>query len=143
MKSQGGLAWLAQMIEKASTAGKNHGTATNRVRSGELGISAAVAVTNVCTANNTVAILLTGAVAKDIAERNAVDPRRSASLLDIYSCTVQGLLPYGAQILLASSMAKVSPLALAGSIQYCWLLGIVALLSIMFGIFRPKAQRLH
>ena len=143
MKSQGGLAWLAQMIEKASTAGKNHATATNRVRSGELGISAAVAVTNVCTANNTVAILLTGAVAKDIAERNAVDPRRSASLLDIYSCTVQGLLPYGAQILLASSMAKVSPLALAGSIQYCWLLGLVALLSIMFGIFRPKAQRLH
>ena len=138
MRSQGGLTWLAHVIEKASNLGARRENSTDRARAGELGISAAVAVTNVCTANNTVAILLTGAVAKDIAERNAVDPRRSASLLDIYSCTVQGLLPYGAQILLASSMAKVSPLALAGSIQYCWLLGLVALLSILFGFFRPR-----
>ena len=138
MRSQGGLTWLAHVIEKASNLGARRETPADRARTGELGISAAVAVTNVCTANNTVAILLTGAVAKDIAQRNAVDPRRSASLLDIYSCTVQGLLPYGAQILLASSMAKVSPLGLAGSIQYCWLLGLVALLSILFGFFRPK-----
>ncbi|SHE93176.1 putative methionine transporter, NhaC family [Microbulbifer donghaiensis] len=130
MKTQGGLAWLANAIDHISRSG---GRRERNARSGELGISAAVALTNVCTANNTVAILLSGSLAKDIAARYRVDPRRSASLLDIFSCAVQGLLPYGAQVLLASSLARVSPLALVSNIQYCWLLGAAALISIVIG----------
>ncbi|WGL17752.1 Na+/H+ antiporter NhaC family protein [Microbulbifer bruguierae] len=126
MQAGGGIRWLEQQIDRIGRLGghRNPGRKT-----GELGISTAVALTNICTANNTVAILLTGQLAKDMAARYRVDPRRSASLLDIYSCTVQGMLPYGAQVLLASSLAKVSPLALAGSIHYCWLLGACALVS--------------
>lgn len=135
MKAGGSLTWLAGAIEKISRGDSTSG----RRRAGELGIGAAVAATNICTANNTVAILLTGSLAKDIAGRYGVDPRRSASLLDIFSCAVQGLLPYGAQILLASSLAKVSPLALAGNIHYCWLLGIAGLCSIVFGL--PRGAR--
>ena len=137
MRAGGGLAWLGQKIDQVSRFGSRGKPGR---KTGELGISTAVALTNVCTANNTVAILLTGQLAKDMAERYSVDPRRSASLLDIYSCTVQGLLPYGAQVLLASSLAKVSPLALAGSIHYCWLLGISALISIVTGIYSGKQK---
>lgn len=126
MKAGGGLAWLAGQLERLSRRRRS-------TRAGELGIGVTVAATNACTANNTVAILLTGGLAKDIALRHGVDPRRSASLLDIVSCTVQGMLPYGAQVLLASSLASVSPLALVGHIHYCWGLGLVALASIFFG----------
>ncbi len=84
-----------------------------------------------CVANNTVAILLNGELARGISDRYGVDPGRSASLLDIFSCVVQGLLPWGAQLLLASSLAAVSPLALVGQVQYCWLLVIAALASVV------------
>ncbi|AMX02102.1 Na+/H+ antiporter NhaC family protein [Microbulbifer thermotolerans] len=138
MQAGGGLAWLATAIDKLNHSRRRGASAT---RIGELGISTAVAATNVCTANNTVAILLTGSLAKDIAQRYGVDPRRSASLLDIFSCAVQGLLPYGAQVLLASSLAKVSPLALIGNIYYCWLLGIAALISIAIGLPRETLRQ--
>ena len=132
MKARGGLSWLARSIDRISDRiGRLSGSGKPGPRTGELGISAAVAATNACVANNTVAILLNGELAKDIAARYGVDPRRSASLLDIFSCVIQGVLPYGAQILLASSLAAVSPLALAGKIHYCWLLGSVALASIL------------
>src|SRR3546814_2510068 len=78
------------------------------------------------TANNTVAILVGGGLARDIAVRHGISPKRSASLLDIFACVVQGVLPYGAQILLAGSLAAVSPLALAGKVYYCWILAAVA-----------------
>jgi Na+/H+ antiporter NhaC len=127
MKSQGGLEWLVGTIERISRV---LGAKAGSTRAGELSISAAVALTNLCTANNTVSILINGSVAKNIAERYNVDPKRSASLLDIFSCVVQGVLPYGAQILLASSLAKVSPLELVGYVQYSWLLAVAALISI-------------
>ncbi|MBR7889779.1 Na+/H+ antiporter NhaC family protein [Marinomonas sp. A79] len=129
MKTQGGLNWLVGAIEKIASA---LGAKAGSTRAGELSISAAVALTNLCTANNTVSILINGSVAKNIAQRYNVDPKRSASLLDIFSCVVQGILPYGAQILLASSLASVSPLALVGYVQYSWLLAAVGLLSIAF-----------
>ncbi|WP_237066097.1 Na+/H+ antiporter NhaC family protein [Microbulbifer guangxiensis] len=138
MKSGGGLAWLARAIDWLSCLG---GDRNRGPRTGELSIGLAVSATNVCVANNTVAILLNGELARDIAARYGVDPRRTASLLDIFSCAVQGLLPWGAQILLASSLAKVSPLALVGSIQYCWLLGLAALVSIFLGLPRPGVAR--
>ena len=96
-------------------------------RSGEISIAALAAGSDALTANNTVAILVTGSLAKDIAQRHGISPRRAASVLDIFACVVQGVLPYGAQILLAASLAAVSPLALAGSVHYCWLLALSAL----------------
>lgn len=130
MKSQGGLNWIATVIERFS---RQEADPRKHRRSGELSLSAAVVLTNLCTANNTVAILISGALARDIATRFGVDPRRSASLLDIFSCVVQGMLPYGAQVLLAGSLAALSPLQIIGSIHYCWVLGVVALLSITLG----------
>jgi Na+/H+ antiporter NhaC len=119
MKAAGGMDWLAQTIARFA---RGH---TGR-RSGEFSIAALAAGTDALSANNTVAILISGSLAKDIAERHDITPRRSASVLDIFACVVQGVLPYGAQILLASSLAAVSPLALAGSVYYCWLLALVA-----------------
>lgn len=134
MSSEGGLAFLSRCVDRLTRGLQQRG---HQRRAGELGISGAVALTNLCTANNTVAILVSGQLARDLAGRHGVDPRRSASLLDIFSCVVQGLLPYGAQILLASSLAGLSPLVLAGSIHYCLLLGLVALIAIISG--RPRA----
>ncbi len=136
MKSQGGLVWLAGVIDKLS---RQSDDPKKHRRSGEFGISAAVALTNVCTANNTVAILIAGGLAKDMAQRYDVDPRRSASLMDIFSCVVQGMLPYGAQVLLAGSIAGLSPLVIVGNIHYCWMLAAMAILSIIIGKPAPKA----
>ena len=72
-----------------------------------------------------------------IAQRHGISPRRAASVLDIFACIVQGVLPYGAQILLAASLAAVSPLALAGSVQYCWLLAVSALVFMLWPSRRP------
>lgn len=136
MKSQGGLDWLVGMIERISRV---LGAKEGSTRAGELSISASVAVTNLCTANNTVSILINGSVAKDIAEKYNVNAKRSASLLDIFSCVTQGVLPYGAQILLASSLASVSPLSLVGYVQYSWLLGLAAIISIVLSF--PRAAK--
>jgi len=133
MKSQGGVEYIAGVIDQLTRRRHNH---EPQPRSGEVSIGAAVALTNMATANNTVAIVLSGALAKDIASRYGVDPKRSASLMDIFSCVVQGFLPYGAQVLLAASIAKLSPLELVGSIYYCALLGIAAIISILLG--RPQ-----
>lgn len=133
MKSQGGVEYIAGVIDRLTR--RNHSNKPSP-RSGEVSIGAAVALTNMATANNTVAIVLSGALAKDIASRYGVDPKRSASLMDIFSCVVQGFLPYGAQVLLVASIAKLSPLELVGSIYYCALLGIAAIISILLG--RPK-----
>lgn len=107
-------------------------------RAGEFGISALIIAANLFVANNVVAIVVAADVAKDIAIAQLVDLRRSASYLDIFSCVVQGLIPYGAQILLASAIGKISPLALTGTTYYCWILGIVAVLSIIFQYPRLK-----
>jgi Na+/H+ antiporter NhaC len=131
MKHQGGLEFLARMIDRLARGSKR--------RSGEISIAASVVLANLCTANNTVAIILSGSLARDIALRHNVDPRRSASLMDIFSCVVQGMLPYGAQVLLAGSIAAVSPLELIGSIYYCWLLGLAALIAIVAGLPRLQA----
>ncbi|MDO6469511.1 Na+/H+ antiporter NhaC family protein [Neptunomonas phycophila] len=135
MKAQGGLEFLAQQIQRFT----NKRGDEPHTRAGEAAISVAVALTNVCTANNTVAIIISGGLAKDIADRQQVDPRRSACLLDIFSCVVQGLLPYGAQVLLAGSIAGLSPLLIIGNIHYSWLLGLVAIGTIIFRK-HPHAQ---
>ncbi|GAL16059.1 methionine transporter MetT [Vibrio astriarenae] len=85
---------------------------------------------NTCTANNTVAIIVSGGVARELAETNNVSPRRSASLLDIFSCVVQGVLPYGAQVLLLGSIFGLSPLAIISNSYYCFALAISAIVSV-------------
>ena len=98
----------------------------------ELSISLLVGVVNVLTANNTVAILSVGDISKRIAKRYNIDPRRSASLLDTTSCAVQGLLPYGAQLLMASSLAGISALSIIPYLYYPMLIGVIVLLTIVF-----------
>ena len=120
MQAGGGLEWLARTIARFARGHRGR-------RSGELSIAALSTTADVFTANNTVAILVSGSVARDIAQRHGISPRRSASVLDIFACVAQGVIPYGAQILLAASLAAVSPLALAGSVYYCWILAAVAL----------------
>lgn len=100
-------------------------------RGAECCISALVALTNCCTANNTVAILSVGSIAKDIAERFGVDKRRAASLLDIFSCVVQGIIPYGAQLLMASGLAMISPMQIIPYLYYPMLLAVVTVMSIL------------
>ncbi|GAL08861.1 methionine transporter MetT [Photobacterium aphoticum] len=106
MRRQGGLAYLTQLVSRVIRVfSKQHSEGQN-LRASELGIAGLVSMTNCCTANNTVAIIVSGGVARELAEENGVTPRRSASLLDIFSCVIQGLLPYGAQaLLLALSLA--------------------------------------
>jgi len=99
-------------------------------RGAELTIGGLVAFTNVCTANNTVAILTIGPIAKEIADRYHIDPRKSASLLDTFSCLAQSLLPYGAQLLMAASLASLSPVEIIPYLYYPFLMGLCALLSI-------------
>jgi Na+/H+ antiporter NhaC len=120
MKATGGLAWLARVIGRFARGHRSR-------RAGEVSIAALSATTDAFTANNTVAILISGGLARDIADEHGVPPARAASVLDIYACVTQGVLPYGAQILLAASLGAVSPLALAGSVHYAWLLGAVAI----------------
>lgn len=107
------------------------GRVSNR-RTAELSIAALVGIANICTANNTIAIVTVGPIARKISERFGIDPRRSASLLDIFSCVVQGIIPYGAQMLMAAGLASVSPLEIVRYLYYPYVLGAVALLAIVF-----------
>ena len=130
IKASGGLDWLAAQITRIARGNSGR-------RTGEWSIAALATVTNIFTANNTVAILISGGVARDIAERHAVPPPRAASLLDIFVCSVQSLLPYGAQILLAASLAGLSPLVLVGKAHYCWFLVAV---TIVFMLLPARRQ---
>ena len=127
MQKEGGLEWLIQRIYKITQLFK-----VGRQRAGEIGISLLVIFSNLFVANNTVAIILSGDMAREVAKEYGVDPKRAAALLDIFSCVIQGLIPYGAQLLLACSIAKISPVELIGSIYYCWVLAIFAVFAIIF-----------
>jgi Na+/H+ antiporter NhaC len=104
-----------------------HGT-----RGGELSIAALTSLVNICTANNTVAIITTGPIAKDIAQRFGIDPRKSASILDTASCFTQGLLPYGAQVLIAAGLSGLNPIAIIPHLYYPMLIGLALMLAILF-----------
>lgn len=101
-------------------------------RGGELSIAALTCLVNICTANNTVAIITTGPIAKDIAQRFHIDPRKSASILDTASCFTQGLLPYGAQVLIAAGLSGLNPIAIIPHLYYPMLIGVALLLAILF-----------
>ena len=105
-------------------------------RGAEFSIAALVSLANMCTANNTIAIITVGPLASDIAEEYKIDKRRSASILDIFSCVIQGIIPYGAQMLIAAELASVSPLNIMEYLYYPIVLCIFAILSIILRIPR-------
>lgn len=100
-------------------------------RGAELSIAGLVSITNLCTANNTIAIITTGPIARDIAKKFHLDRRKVASILDTFSCLVQGIIPYGAQMLTAASLAQLSPISIIGNLYYPFTMGICALLAIL------------
>ncbi|MDD4821934.1 MAG: Na+/H+ antiporter NhaC family protein [Bacteroidales bacterium] len=101
-------------------------------RGAELTIASLVSIANLCTANNTIAIITTGSLTKDISTKYGVDSRKSASILDTFSCFVQGIIPYGAQVLMASGLAAISPISIISYLYYPFLMGICAVLAILF-----------
>lgn len=133
MEKEGGLNWLIQRIYSMTRLFK-----VGRERAGELGVSVLVICSNLFVANNTVAIILSGDMAREVAKEYGVEPRRAAAFLDIFSCVVQGLIPYGAQLLLACSITQMSPVELIGNVYYCWILAIFAILAIAFRFPRIK-----
>lgn len=126
----GGLDWILMKISRV----------IHSRRSAEAGISAMVSLTDLATANNTVAIIISGPVAKDISQKYGVDPKRTASLLDIFSCVFQGLIPYGAQLLSACALLEglSSPFKIIGNCWYSYLLMLAAIVSICLHKEKPK-----
>ena len=100
-------------------------------RGAEFSIAVLVSVANLCTANNTIAIITTGPIAKDIAKRFHLDRRKTASILDTFSCLIQGIIPYGAQMLIAAGLAGISPLSIIGNLYYPFCMGACAILAIL------------
>ena len=131
----GGIAWIIQKLRRVMKGNK----------SAQVGIAAMVSLCDCATANNTVAIIVAGDMARDVSHEYKVDPRRTASLLDIFSCVFQGIIPYGAQLLSAAALANAtvtspelytSPAGIVGGMWYCWFLAAFGLLS----IFVPYAD---
>ena len=122
IKAAGGIRFLLQGLS----------TRISGKRGAQAILALLVGLVNLCTANNTVAIITVGGIARDIAERYGIDPRKSASLLDSASCVVQCLIPYGAQTLLATSLAGISPASPFPYLYYPWALAAMIALSIIF-----------
>ena len=120
IKQQGGIDFIIRRMTRHV-----HGK-----RGAELSIGALVAMVDVCTANNTVAIITVGGIAKQIGDKYGVDNKKAASILDTFSCAVQGLIPYGAQLLMASGLAALNPVNIIPYLYYPMAIGIAALLSI-------------
>ena len=129
----GGIAWLIEKLRGMMRGNK----------SAQVGMAALVSLADCATANNTVAIILCGNVARDISREYKVDPRRTASLLDVFSCVFQGIIPYGAQLLMAAALTTttygiaMSPVEIVPYMWYCWVLAAFGLLS----VFVPYADR--
>jgi len=121
IRTNGGIIWLITKL-------------TNNIHSpkqAESAISGLVVFTNVCTANNTIALIITGPMAKQIGDRFSLNPKRVASIIDTVSCSVQSLLPYGAQLLIAAGLAAVSPVEIIPHLYYSYALGIAVIISII------------
>ena len=121
IRENGGINYI---IDKITTHVSNK-------RGAELSIAALVSLVNLCTANNTVAILTVGNISKKIGDKFGVDNRKAASILDTFSCTIQGLIPYGVQMLLAAGLSSLTPLDIIPYLYYPMAIGIAALLAIL------------
>ena len=120
IRQQGGIDFIIRLLTKR----------VNSKLGAELSIATLVSLVDVCTANNTVAILTVGDISKRIGDRYGVDNKKCASILDTFSCTIQGLIPYGAQMLIAAGLASLNPVSILPYLYYPFVLGIIALLSI-------------
>ena len=129
IRQLGGIDFILQSLTR-----RIHGR-----RGAELSLAGLVVFTNFCTANNTIAILTVGNLAREISERFGIDPRRSASILDTFSCFAQGIIPYGAQMLMASSLAMLNPIEIIPYLYYPFVMGAFMLLAIFFRFPRKYA----
>ena len=129
IRFNGGIDWIIRVLTRR-IRGK---------RGAELSIAALVALANLCTANNTIAIITTGSIAKDITGQFGLDSRKTASILDTFSCIIQGIIPYGAQMLMASGLAGISAVSIIGYLYYPLALLGIALLSILLRLPRRYA----
>ena len=113
-------------------------------RGAQFSIAALVCIADICTANNTIAIISTGSIAKEISDRFGLDPRKTASILDTFSCLIQGIIPYGAQLLIAAGLAGISSASIIPHLYYPFLMGTMAVLSIIFrfprNTVKPQAR---
>ena len=105
-------------------------------RGAELSIAGLVSLANICTANNTIAIITTGRIAQDITRRFGLDPRKTASILDTFSCLIQGFIPYGAQLLMAAGLAGISSISITAHLYYPFIMGTFALAAIILRLPR-------
>lgn len=130
VKEHGGIQFILDLIKSK----------INGRRGAEFGIALLALFVDACTANNTVAIVMTGPIAKEISEEFDVDPRRSASLLDMFTSVGQGIIPYGAQLLSAATLTGLTPLQIIPNLYYPLLMGVCGVLTI---IFRPQSKKLQ
>jgi Na+/H+ antiporter NhaC len=130
IKHNGGIDYILHLVTRN----------INSKKGAEFGIAGLVGLTDLSTANNTISIIIAGPLAKNIADRFGIDPRRSASLLDVFSCTIQGLIPYGAQLLIAAGIAGISPVSILTYSFYPILIGICGVLAILTGFPRPAIR---
>ena len=128
VKEHGGIQFILNLIKSK----------INGRRGAEFGIALLALFVDACTANNTVAIVMTGPIAKEISEEFDVDPRRSASLLDMFTSVGQGIIPYGAQLLSAATLTGLTPLQIIPNLYYPLLMGVCGILAI---IFRPQSKK--
>ena len=129
IRHNGGIDYLIRVLTRR----------INGKRGAKFTIALLVILADLCTANNTIALITVGPVARDIADRYGVDRRMSASLLDTFSCFAQGLIPYGAQLLMAAGLAAISPFDIIGYLYYPIILGVIAVLGIFFNYPRKYA----
>lgn len=130
VKEYGGIQWLIEFIRRRVKTRKG----------AQLGIAGLVAAVDVATANNTVAIVMSGSIAKEISQEYDIDPRRTASLLDIFASVMQGIIPFGAQLLYAAAGAGVTALEIMPYMFYCYLMAISAIVFILFFSDRNRTK---
>lgn len=122
IRFNGGIDYIIKLLTKR----------VNSKRGAELSIAGLVSIANLCTANNTIAIITVGPIAKDIASKFNLDKRKTASILDTFSCFIQGIIPYGAQLLMAAGLANISPISIIPNLFYPLTMGVFAFLAIVF-----------
>ncbi len=130
IRHNGGIDYLIRLLTRR----------INGARGAKFTIALLVILADLCTANNTIALITVGPMARDIADRYGVDRRVSASLLDTFSCFAQGLIPYGAQLLMAAGLAAITPFDIIGYLYYPIILGVIAVLAILFNFPRRYAK---
>lgn len=131
VKEYGGIDWLINILQRRIKSRKG----------GEYGIAAIVGLIDASLANNTISIIIAAPLTKTIAKLYNIAPKRVASLLDIFSCVVQGIIPHGGQMLLCCTLTGLSPFAVLGANYYQYALGLAAIITIQFGLLRTKEEK--